>query len=245
VGMEQATRLLGELQENEIASFLSWGGASSKPDQEALSEMPPVVVEIQPPTCPQLHLWNNEDSGPNNAVITTSLPLAPDMANHQMGKMAPAVITTIPPSLASPGKAVNGRGTIRPHEDPIQEVQAKCQKSSTSVDESLSQFWLPNLLDIIKSIVKLESPCPVKLLFVFNLDSKAVEIKYLILKMFYLNIGHALEAQSSSPLGYGSEFRKGNTLFPLLRYHPLWLRIEQLLLEGSKWPTTPSLRSAE
>jgi hypothetical protein len=53
--------------------------------------------------------------------------------------------------------------------------QEKCQKSSTSVDESLSQFWPQNLLDIIKSIVKLESPCPVKPLFVFNLDSKAAE----------------------------------------------------------------------
>jgi hypothetical protein len=175
VRMEQATRLLGELRENEIASFLLWGGALSKPDQEASSEIQPVVVEIQPLTCPQPHLWNNKESVPNNAVITTSLPLAPDMANHQTGEMAPAIITTILPPLAGPDKAVNGRGTVHPHEDPIQEVQAKCQKSSTSVDESLRQFWLPNLLDIIKSIAKLESPCPVKLLFVFNLDSKAVE----------------------------------------------------------------------
>jgi hypothetical protein len=137
--------------------------------------MPLVAVEIQPPTCPQPHLWNKEESAPNNAVITTSLPLAPDMANHQTDDMAPTIITTILPSLASPGKAVNGRGTISPYEDPIQELQAKRQKSSTSIDESLSQLWLPNLLDIIKSIVKLESPCPVKPLFVFNLDSKAAK----------------------------------------------------------------------
>jgi hypothetical protein len=39
--MEHATKLLGELQENEIASFSSWAKASSKLDQEALSEMPP------------------------------------------------------------------------------------------------------------------------------------------------------------------------------------------------------------
>ena len=122
--MEQATRLLGELQENEIASFLLRGGALSKPDQEALSEMPPVVVEIQPPICPQLHSWNNKESGLNDAVIMTSLPLALDVANHQTGKMAPAIIATILPPLASPGKAVNGRGTVRPHEDPIQEVQS-------------------------------------------------------------------------------------------------------------------------
>jgi hypothetical protein len=126
--MEQATRLLGEIRKNEIASFLSWGGASSKPDREALSEMPPVVIEIQPPIRPQSHLWNSKESGPNNAIITTSLPLALDVANHQTGNMAPTIITTILPPLASPGKAVNGRGTVRPHEDPIQGVQAKCQK---------------------------------------------------------------------------------------------------------------------
>jgi hypothetical protein len=153
--------------------------------------------------------------------------------------MAPIVITAILPPLASPGKAVNGRGTVHPHEDPIQEVQAKCQKSSTSVDESLSRFWPPNLLDIIKSIVKLESSCPVKPLFIFNLNSKAAGKNCLILKKFDLDIGRSLEAQSLLPLGYGSEFRKGNTLFPLLRYHPIWPCMEQLLLEGLKRPTSP------
>jgi hypothetical protein len=67
------------------------------------------------------------ESGHNKAVITTSLPLAPDVANHHTGEMAPAVITTVPPPLASPGKAVNGRGTVHSHEDSIQEVQAKRQ----------------------------------------------------------------------------------------------------------------------
>jgi hypothetical protein len=49
VGMELATKLLGELQENEIASFLLWARALSKPDQEALSEMPPFVNAAQNP----------------------------------------------------------------------------------------------------------------------------------------------------------------------------------------------------
>ncbi len=53
MGMEQVMKLLGELQENEIASFLSWVRASSKLDQEASSEMPPLVNAVQPPTCPQ------------------------------------------------------------------------------------------------------------------------------------------------------------------------------------------------
>jgi hypothetical protein len=46
VGMEQVTKLLGELQEFEIALFLSWVRSSSKPDQKALSEMPPLVNAV-------------------------------------------------------------------------------------------------------------------------------------------------------------------------------------------------------
>ncbi len=96
-------------------------------------------------------------------------------------------------------------------------------------------------MDIIKSIVNLESPRPTKPLFAFTLDSEAVEKNYLVLKKLNLDIGLALKAQSSSPLGYGLEFRKCNVLSPLLMHHPLWPRMGQLLLGGSKWPTSPIL----
>jgi hypothetical protein len=38
---------------------------------------------------------------------------------------------------------------------------------------------------------------------------------------------------------YGSEFRRGNILLLLLGNHPLWPRMEKLILSGSQWPTEP------
>jgi hypothetical protein len=162
----------------------------------------------------QPHSWNQEESG-INAIIMTSLPLAPAMAKHQMGKMAPAVITTNLPHLASPGKAINGRGSIRQHEKLLMEVLVKHQKSHSSfMTKPYSQFWPQDLLEVIKLIVNLTSPYPEKPLSHFNSDSKAAEKSFLILKRFDLDIGQALKAQSLLLLGYGSGFRKANTLFP-------------------------------
>jgi hypothetical protein len=61
----------------------------------------------------------------------------------------------------------------------------------------------------------------------------------MVLKSFNLNIGRAIKAQAKSPVGYGLEFRKGGTLFPLLQNHPLWQGMKDLLEFGSCWPTEP------
>jgi hypothetical protein len=161
--------------------------------------------------CQRCHQWSQKSNPPPalNCICGIMRNQVPTMTSSRQvshlhwtwqiikwARRPIAIITTSSPLLQALAKAVNGRGTVRPYEDPIQEVQAKRLKSSTSINESLSQFWPPNLLAIIKSIVKLESPCPVKPLFVFNLNSKAVGKNYLILKKIDLDIGHALEAQS-------------------------------------------------
>jgi hypothetical protein len=134
-------------------------------------------------------LQNQEESG-INAIILTSLPLAPAMAKHQTGKMAPAVVMTNLPHLASLGKAINGRGSICQHEQSLMEVLVKHQKSHSSfMTKPYSQFWPQDLLEVIKLIVNLKSPCPEKPLFQFNFKSKAAEKNFLILKMFNLDIG--------------------------------------------------------
>ena len=45
-------------------------------------------------------------------------------------------------------------------------------------------------------------------------------VSLLILKI--LASEKALKAQVGSPVGYGSEFQKGELLLPLLKNHPLW-----------------------
>jgi hypothetical protein len=55
--------------------------------------------------------------------------------------------------------------------------------------EPYSQFWPQDLLEVIKLIVNLTSPCPEKPHFHFNFDSKAAEKNFHILKRFDLDIG--------------------------------------------------------
>ncbi len=58
----------------------------------------------------------------------------------------------------------------------------------------------------------------------------------MILKKYDFDLEKAINAQKSSPLGYGSEFRPPQTLRRIFKHHPLWERTEHLLIEGSKWP---------
>jgi hypothetical protein len=190
------------------------------------------------PTCPQPHLWNQEESG-INAIITASLPLALGMAKHQMGEMVPTVIMTNLPHLASPGKAINGRGSVRQHGKLLMEFPAKCQKSHPSfMAKPYSLFWPQDLLEVIKLIMNLISPCPEKPLFHFNFDGEGAEKNFLILKRSTLTlVEHSKPNFAAARTHFG--IQKGNNLFLLLRYHPLWPRMEQLLFKGSNWPTTP------
>ncbi len=98
------------------------------------------------------------------------------------------------------------------------------------------------MMSIISSIVKSHSPLPECPLFNFEMNSEAAKKKIMILKSFDFNIGRAIEAQAKSPMGYGSEFRKGGFLFPLLQNHLLWPHMKDLLKFGSRWPTGPILK---
>ncbi len=46
----------------------------------------------------------------------------------------------------------------------------------------------------------------------------------------------ALDANSNSPLGMGSEFRKIPTIEPLFWHHPIWPRMKKILTYGLHWP---------
>ncbi len=64
-----------------------------------------------------------------------------------------------------------------------------------------------------------------------------MSIFYLLsLKRYGFDLGRAIEAQKLSPLGYGSEFKKPQVLQKIFKNHPLWARIEGLLIKGSRWP---------
>ncbi len=101
------------------------------------------------------------------------------------------------------------------------------------------RVWPKNMMSIIKSIVELHSPRLEKPLFEFEMTSEAAKKNFLVLKSFNFDVKAALAAQAKSPMGYGSEFRKGEIPLPLVQYHPLWPRLEKILKHGSQWPTSP------
>jgi hypothetical protein len=95
------------------------------------------------------------------------------------------------------------------------------------------------LIGIAKRIVSSTCDTPSKPEFSFELTSRAAKKNYLILGKYDFNLGRAIEAQKNSPLGYGSEFRKPDILRPLLCKHPLWPKLEDILINGANYPLEP------
>ena len=82
-------------------------------------------------------------------------------------------------------------------------------------------IWPKNMMEIIEVIVKLPNTCPETPLFKFEMNREAAESNFHALRKFNFDLEKALSAQVGSPVGYGSEFRKGKLLLPLLKNHPL------------------------
>ncbi len=79
--------------------------------------------------------------------------------------------------------------------------------------------------------------------FVFDMTEEAAKKNFMILKKYDFDLEKATNAQKSSPLGYGSEFRPPQTLRRIFKHHPLWERMGRLLIKGFKWPLTEISKS--
>ncbi len=92
------------------------------------------------------------------------------------------------------------------------------------------------LIEIINEIREEAIPAPTPPEFVFDLTEEAAKKNFMILKKYDFDLEKAINAQKTSLLGYGSEFRPPQTLRRIFKHHPLRERMEHLLIEGSKWP---------
>ena len=126
-------------------------------------------------------------------------------------------------SLAKPDRAGSDRTTN------IQAIQSPGTPRATPA-------FPTNLINIISDITGQPSPAPMKQEFAFELTKEAAEKNYCLLKKYGLDLSRAIDAQKSSPLSYGSEFKPPHTLKRIYHNHPLWPRMEQLLINGSQWP---------
>ncbi len=72
----------------------------------------------------------------------------------------------------------------------------------------------------------------------FEFTEEGKEHNLAILRKYNFDLGKALEAQQSSPLSYGKEFKPPIVLEQVFSLHPLWQRMKSVLTNGSKWPLT-------
>ncbi len=66
------------------------------------------------------------------------------------------------------------------------------------------------------------------------MTQEAAAKNFLVFKQYRFNLGQAIKAQKLSPLGFGSEFKKPHVFQRIFKNHPLWARMECLLIEGSR-----------
>jgi hypothetical protein len=92
------------------------------------------------------------------------------------------------------------------------------------------------LINIIQSIRKTACPQLQQPKFFFELMSEAAEKNFLVLKRHNMDLGQAIAAQKDSPLGYGSEFKPPQVPRRLFLHHPLWERMETILVNVPQWP---------
>ena len=89
----------------------------------------------------------------------------------------------------------------------------------------------------LKSIILERNEEPRPSPFQFELPSEAAHKNFIVLRKFNFNLQKVIQANKLSPIGHGSEFRDDHTvLAPLLKKHPRWHLLQNLLVNGSVWP---------
>jgi len=236
VGMDHGMALLGKLHENESNSrSCVLERTSELPSPSKI--LPPTMMEGRPPLDPQPRAWSRSISTTSDHIgrhhDKRTFVASPGEAS--IGTLGSRLCDTCTDEV-SPGKASDDPSGGSHDDAPISHRQAKRIKATAN---DHPKVWPEKMMTIIKSIVESFSPRPDKPLFEFAMTSEAAEKNFLILKSFNFDMKKVLEAQANTPMGYGSEFRKGDILQPLLQNHPLWPRLTNLLKLGSQWPTTP------
>jgi hypothetical protein len=94
-------------------------------------------------------------------------------------------------------------------------------------------------LDIISVINEIRGQpisVPTEPEFFFDMTQEAAAKNFLMFKQYKFNLGRAIKVQTLSPLGYSSEFKMPQVLQKIFKNHPLWAKMERLLIKGSQWP---------
>ena len=209
--MNHGMALLGELHANEYNSCPCLPERASK--LPTLRDILNTATKRQsPPSKPLPLSWSmpnsDQDVRPSRHHDTRTFAASPGKAAIGTPGSRPYDTCT---NEVSPGKASNDPLGGSHDNASFSQRSAKRHKASAA---DHPRVWPKEMITIIKAIVELHSPCPDKPLFKFATTSEAAEKNFLILKSFDFDMKRAFEAQANSPMGYGSEFQKGDILQP-------------------------------
>ncbi len=97
--------------------------------------------------------------------------------------------------------------------------------------------WPPNLIKIIRTTTSTPCNCPSPPEFSFTFNLESAKKNYIILmKKHRGSLQRALDANSKTPLGMGSEFMKILTIKVIFMHHPIWPQMKRILTDGLHWP---------
>jgi hypothetical protein len=125
-------------------------------------------------------------------------------------------------------------------------ADAHLQPSATDVPLTPSAAGAPALLmprkpvsALIADILRVPVNTPGPSQFKFQMNIASATHNGNILQAHNYDLASAIRSDGNSPLSFGSEFRPVEVLKPLLGIHPLWPRLEDLLLRGSHFSAEP------
>jgi hypothetical protein len=71
---------------------------------------------------------------------------------------------------------------------------------------------------------------------VFDYSGDAALHNAIVLEQFGFNLESAIQAQNTSQIYYGSEFKKPDLLAEIFANHPLWDYVKEILTSGATFP---------
>jgi hypothetical protein len=106
---------------------------------------------------------------------------------------------------------------VKENKPPSSALELLGKNNCNFITKNNDPWFPPNLMEVIETIIKTLLPEMTAPLFKLKFTNEAADHNWKILQNFDLDLDAALQAQQSSQLKFGSEFRPKEVLEPLLQ----------------------------
>ena len=235
------TSIIFEVEKRTTAKRLPESTKAEKLPESTKSEQLPEINNMDSGTRPQNRIHGRPSQGPysqEKLLASQHVKLAErrDQSgdSHHRGSVKACDSLR---SIQNAAGGFSGRGICQ--EKPT-ERQIRMRHPTEIYDENLSgngaeasKNWPRNLIKEISQLVSAPSVAPKKPEIFFKMNIESAQKNFIIMKQHDLSLAKALQAQSGSPLDFGSKFKPVSDLKPIFGNHPNWNRMESILCRGS------------